>query len=102
MTRLGMVTLVRLLQAWNAWFPMQVTLLPIVILVRLVQESKATVPMLVTPLPIVTLVRLVQLSNELFPMLAELRGFDPSAINLSDVSYRFTREGLFSLTLKVV
>ena len=58
MTLLGIITLVRLVQNWNAQSPMLMTLLGIVTLVRRMQAEKANPPMLVTLLGIVTLVRL--------------------------------------------
>src|SRR6185436_9202339 len=63
------VITLRLVQRWNAAFPMLVTLLPIVTLVRLAQDSNAHSPMLVTLLGIVTLVRLGLLKNARNPML---------------------------------
>src|SRR6202142_67469 len=68
-TLFGIVTLVKLPQAWNASAPMWVTLLPNVRLVSLSQAIKALSPMSVTVLGIVTLVRLLQPANASNPML---------------------------------
>jgi hypothetical protein len=51
-TLAGIVTLVRLVQDWNAYSRMLVTLLGIVTQDILVQDSNAELPMLVTSLPV--------------------------------------------------
>ena len=73
-TLLPMVTLVRLVQHKNAYFPMLVTLFGMVMLVKLVQPKNAEFPMLVTLFGMVMLVRLVQPENAEFPMLVTLFG----------------------------
>ena len=50
-TLLGIVTLVRVVQPWNAEPPILVTLLGIVTLVRLVQPKNALSPMATTGRP---------------------------------------------------
>ena len=73
-TLLGIVTLVRLVQAENASSPMLMTPLEIVTLVRLVQSSNAQSPILVTPSGIVMLASPAQKSNAWIPMFVTLSG----------------------------
>ena len=64
------VILVKLVQYWNAYAPMLVTLLPILTLSNLLQFPNALLPMLVTLSVIVTLVKFVQPWNAQLPMVA--------------------------------
>jgi hypothetical protein len=70
-----MVTLVRLEQVLNAFFPIEFTLLGMVILVMLVQPSNAPSPIVCTPLGMVTLVNREQLLNASFAIEATGRLF---------------------------
>ena len=69
----GIATLLRIVQPWNASFPMLVTLLPIVTFVRILHPLNALGPMLVTPLPMVTVATLHH-SNADFSMTITLSG----------------------------
>ena len=77
-TELGMVTLVRLLQALNASFPMLVTELGMVTLVRLLQPENEYHPMLVTELGIIVVLQ---------PAISVLVDFSMIALQLSRESY---------------
>ena len=63
-TELGMVTLVRREQPWNAEFPMLVTELGMVTLVRREQSSNAEIPMLVTEYSLLLYVTLLGITTE--------------------------------------